>query len=139
MKASKTIILSLMFIFLTSCDSGNNKVSEPAFTLETGIKVVEEAQQCNATKEMEKPVLSKLDKQTYLLSIEGYFSCDGKEQAYMTLGREKHSTLVLYNNNGYSCECLKKLNVSIASRRVEPKNILYVVYNSEALTHLEVP
>jgi hypothetical protein len=74
-----------------------------------------------------------------MLSISNYFSCDGEEEAYITLERAGKSSLVFHNPKGYTCECYKSLTVHIDSKRLEVGQILYIVYNSEVINHLIVP
>lgn len=139
MEIKSYIFMILVSALLSSCSASHDAVNQEDFTLSSGIKITENVQQCDAVKIKKESQLDKLPDQSYLLTISNYFSCDGQEQVYMTLNTDKKASLVFYSKGDSSCECFKELKVKISPTRVDPNNILYVVYDNEVLAHFIVP
>jgi hypothetical protein len=128
----------ILLISISACEQKPILDHPGAFTLSTGVSIMK-VDKCVADDAVGSLKLDK-DGADYIVSAKGFFDCsDDMKDAYLTVGRDGKSTLVLGSTSRKSgCECSRAVRVKVADR-LEPGETLYVLGDGEVIGHLDVP
>lgn len=125
----------VLAVAASSC-SKHEDVKSNAFTLSTGVSVVEIGA-CSSEPRHSLSVTKRGAE--YFVAATGEFSCGSEiQKPYLTLNTEKRATLVLDSVSKSPCECFRSMTVKLAGR-LDPGDVLYVLNSGEALGHAVLP
>jgi hypothetical protein len=133
MRLTLSLCIAIALIAEAHAEEASN-----TWTLESGVKLLK-VEECKSSGNKQSISVRGSPKE-YLIGIRAFFPCDGKtNQPYLTVPTDGKATLVLSSSaSKSSCECMKSLAITLASR-LSKGDTLYVVNEHEVVGHATAP